>query len=109
MEGDEEKFLRKLGQIEEHARALTRELPPGEARNRARLIGGLAAQQALRQIEEHAQELAKALPLGLPLSRVRQIRSMAAHLALQMELEKAGGHLHDAANDPARGERRNPA
>jgi hypothetical protein len=109
MEGEQERFLRKLRQIEEHARALTRELPPGEAQNRARLICGLAAQQALRQIEEHAQELAQALPVGLPLSRVRQIRSMAAHLALQMELEKAGGHLRDAANDGARSESRSPA
>lgn len=63
----------------------------------------------LREIEEHAQALAKTLPAGLPLHRARQIRSMAAHLALQTELEKAGGHLHDAANDAARGENRNPA
>lgn len=64
---------------------------------------------ALRQIEEHAEALAKTLPSGLPLHRVRQIKSMAAHLALQTELEKAGGHLHDAANDAARNENRSPA
>jgi hypothetical protein len=65
--------------------------------------------QALREIEEHAGTLAKTLPAGLPLHRARQIRSMAAHLALQTELEKAGGHLRDAANDAARGENRSPA
>ena len=65
--------------------------------------------QALRQIEEHAYTLANALPAGLQLHRARQIRSLAAHLALQTELEKAGGHLHDAANDAARGENRSPA
>jgi hypothetical protein len=65
--------------------------------------------QALRQIEEHAEALARTLPTGLPLHRARQIKSMAAHLALQTELEKAGGHLHDAANDAARGENRSPA
>lgn len=65
--------------------------------------------QKLREIEEHADALARTLPPGLPLHRVRQIRSMAAHLALQTELEKAGGHLLDAANDAARGENRSPA
>ena len=65
--------------------------------------------QALRQIEEHAGALARTLPAGLPLHRARQIKSMAAHLALQTELEKAGGHLHDAANDAARRENRSPA
>jgi len=65
--------------------------------------------QALRQIEEHADALARTLPAGLPLHRARQIKSMAAHLALQTELEQAGGHLHDAANDATRGENRSPA
>lgn len=63
----------------------------------------------LREIEQHADALMKSLSPGLPLSRVRQIRSMAAHLALQTELEGAGGHLLEAANDAARGEQRNPA
>jgi hypothetical protein len=48
MEGEGEKFLRKLRQIEEHARALTQELPPGEAQNRARLVWGLAAHLMLK-------------------------------------------------------------
>jgi hypothetical protein len=119
MEGEKEKFLRKLRQVEEHARALARELEAGEAQNRARLIWGLAAHlmrkaerprpQALRQLEEHAEALSRTLPAGLPLNRARQIRSMAAHLALQTELEQAGGHLHDAANDAARAASRNPA
>lgn len=65
--------------------------------------------QALRRIEEHAQALVTTLPAGLPLHRARQIRSMAAHLALQVELEKAGGHLREAANDAARGQNRSPA
>jgi hypothetical protein len=65
--------------------------------------------QALRQIEGQAEALASMLPSGLQLHRARQIRSMAAHLALQTELEKAGGHLRDAANDAARGENRTPA
>lgn len=47
MEDEKQKFLRKLRQIEEHARALTQELPPGEAQNRARLIWGLAAHLVL--------------------------------------------------------------
>lgn len=64
---------------------------------------------ALRQIEENAEALAKLLPAGLQLHRARQIKSMAAYLALQTELEKAGGHLRDAANDAARGENRSPA
>lgn len=64
---------------------------------------------ALREIEEHAEALAKMLPGGLSLSRARQIKSLAAHLALQTELEKAGGHLRDAANDAARNEHRTPA
>jgi hypothetical protein len=63
----------------------------------------------LREIEEHADALVKSLSPGLPLHRARQIRSMAAHLALQTELEKAGGHLLDAANDALRTEHRNPA
>ena len=63
----------------------------------------------LREIEEHAEALAKMLPAGLPLSRARQIKSLAAHLALQTELEQAGGHLRDAANDAARNESRSPA
>jgi hypothetical protein len=65
--------------------------------------------QKLREIEEHAAALAQALPPGLPLNRARQIRSVAAHLALQTELEKAGGHLLEAANDEARGQNRSPA
>lgn len=48
MENDQERFLRKLRQIEEHARALTQELGAGEAQNRARLIWGLAAHLVLR-------------------------------------------------------------
>lgn len=48
MEGDGEKFLRKLRQIEEHARALTQELPPGEAQNRARLLWGTAVHLVLK-------------------------------------------------------------
>jgi hypothetical protein len=64
--------------------------------------------QALRRIEEQADTLAKVLPAGLQLHRAR-LWSMAAHLALQTELETAGGHLHDAANDAARGENRSPA
>lgn len=48
MESEGEKFLRKLRQIEEHARALTQELPPGEAQNRARLVWGVAAHLALK-------------------------------------------------------------
>jgi hypothetical protein len=43
MDGEKEKFVRKLRQVEEHARALTQELGPGEAQNRARMIWGLAA------------------------------------------------------------------
>jgi hypothetical protein len=53
MEGEKERFLRKLRQVEEHARALTQELAPGEAQNRARLIWGLAAHLVLRsQLEQ---------------------------------------------------------
>jgi len=63
----------------------------------------------LREIEDKAEALALALPTGLQLHRARQIHSMAAHLALQLELEGAGGHLLDAANDAARGEQRGPA
>ena len=40
--------MRKLRQIEEHARALTQELPAGEAQNRARLVWGLAAHLVLK-------------------------------------------------------------
>ena len=65
--------------------------------------------QALRQIEEHAEALTKMLPAGLSMHRARQMKSMAAHLALQTELEKAGGHLWDAANDATRQENRTPA
>lgn len=43
MDEAKSKVLRKLRQIEQNARALTAELPPGEAQNRARLIWGLAA------------------------------------------------------------------
>jgi len=45
----ERSVLTKLRQIEEHARALTGELPPGDAQNRARLIWGLASHLVLRQ------------------------------------------------------------
>ena len=48
MDGDSAKFVRKLRQIEEHARALTQELPSGEAQNRARLVWGLAAHLVLK-------------------------------------------------------------
>lgn len=62
----------------------------------------------LRDIEDYAESLARALPAGLQLHRARQIQAMAAHLALQVELEGAGGHLRDAANDAARAEQRTP-
>ncbi|HEX7219224.1 MAG TPA: hypothetical protein VF280_08415 [Burkholderiales bacterium] len=45
----ERSLLAKLRQIEEHARALTGELPPGHAQNRARLIWGLASHLVLKQ------------------------------------------------------------
>ena len=54
MEGEADKFLRKLRQIEEHARALTQELAPGEAQNRARLVWGLAAHLMLKLELEQA-------------------------------------------------------
>lgn len=65
--------------------------------------------QKLREIEEQAQTLTLALPTGLPLHRTRQIQSLAAHLALQVELENAGGHLRDAANDNQRAQTGSPA
>jgi len=43
MEDEKHRFLRKLRQLEEQARTLTQELPPGEAQDRARLIWGRAA------------------------------------------------------------------
>ena len=45
----ERSLLAKLRQIEEHARALTGELPPGHAQNRARLIWGVASHLVLKQ------------------------------------------------------------
>ena len=123
MDEPKSKFLRKLRQIEEHARALTAELPPGEAQNRARLIWGLAAHlvttymenqqtellKKLREIEDHSKALTQSLPAGVSLHRTRLIQATAAHLALQVELEGPGGHLLDAANDAARSEKRTPA
>lgn len=61
MEGDDGKFLRRLRQIEEHARALTHELASGEAQNRARLVWGLAAHLALKLELEQARN-----PAGVP-------------------------------------------
>lgn len=56
MDGEADKFLRKLRQIEEHARALTQELGPGEGQNRARLIWGIAAHLALTlELDEAGQ------------------------------------------------------
>lgn len=63
----------------------------------------------LREIEHHAQALSRSLPAGVSLHRTRLIQATAAHLALQVELEGAGGHLLDAANDAARSEKRTPA
>jgi hypothetical protein len=48
MEDENQKFLAKLRQIEDHASALTGELPRGETQNRARLIWALASQLVLR-------------------------------------------------------------
>jgi len=42
-------ILKKLHQIEEHARALAGELPSGALQNRARLILGLASQLVLNE------------------------------------------------------------
>ena len=65
--------------------------------------------RTLREIEKQAAALARALPAGLPLHRARLIHTTAAHLALQVELESAGGHLLNRANDAARVENLNPA
>jgi hypothetical protein len=54
MEG-ETSLLAKLRQMEEHARALTGELPAGHAQNRARLIWGLASHLTLKLELEHEQ------------------------------------------------------
>ena len=51
----EKSLLAKLRQMEEHARALTGELPAGHAQNRARLIWGLASHLALKLELEHEQ------------------------------------------------------
>lgn len=65
----DDKFPRKLRQIEEHARALSQELPPGEAQNRARLIWGLAAHLSL------SCELDKTRnPPGAPTGGARPLR-----------------------------------
>jgi hypothetical protein len=48
MEDEKQKFLAKLRQIEDHASALTGELPRGETQNRARLIWALVSQLVLR-------------------------------------------------------------
>ena len=61
MDGEEEKFLRKLRQIEEHARALTQELAPGEAQNRARMMWGLAAHLITKLALEQTRN-----PAGVP-------------------------------------------
>ena len=71
MESDAEKFLRKLRQIEEHARALTQELAAGEAQNRARLIWGLAAHLVLKFELEHTKHPAGAPTGGASLLRPR--------------------------------------
>ena len=57
MEDEKERFLRKLRQIDEHGRALTQDLPPGEAQNRARLIWGLAAHLLVKYELEHTRAL----------------------------------------------------
>ena len=46
---DTASILRKLRQIEEHARALAHELPQGHSQNRARLIWNLASHLAIDQ------------------------------------------------------------
>lgn len=48
MDEDRIKFLRKLRQIEEHARALTHEIAQGPLQNRARLIWGLVSHLVVR-------------------------------------------------------------
>jgi hypothetical protein len=59
MEDEKQKFLAKLRQIEDHASALTGELPRGETQNRARLIWALASQLVLRHgFEAGAQRAA---------------------------------------------------
>jgi hypothetical protein len=59
--GEKEKFLRKLRQIEEHARALTQELAPGEAQNRARMIWGVTAHLITKFELEQTRD-----PAGVP-------------------------------------------
>jgi len=69
MEGDAAKFLRKLRQIEEHARTLTQELPAGEAQNRARLMWGLATHLALKFDLQGPKN-----PAGVPGDGARPVR-----------------------------------
>jgi hypothetical protein len=71
VQSDAEKFLRKLRQIEEHARALTQELPAGEAQNRARLAWGIAAHLVLKFELEQTKN-----PAGAPTGGASPLRPL---------------------------------
>jgi len=57
MDEDKARFLRKLRQIEEHARALTHELSQGPLQNQARLILGLASHLVVRYELDRAKTI----------------------------------------------------